>query len=604
MPVTAFLSRLARALQRDGGFSMVITMGVVSMLLIAAATSMTTVQSDQPLARDDRNKKAAFAAAEAGLQVYVHKLSVDNAYWTRCAVPTDGVNNVYNGGADTRSWRNLSDNTAAYTIEALPANKEAKCDTARPEATMIDAATATFRVRVTGQALNGDRQRTGGKRSLIATFKRKSFLDYIYFTDYEVTDPATYSSFPALNYPTLENPGRNPAGTQRDVVQWGQDACGEYAYIRGENNTLRESQEFYGDRNRNAGRRVNGSWATWSAECSEIRFVSGDSIEGPLHTNDSMLICGSPAFGRKPGDAIETSAPGPTGPTSSWRTDTSCGTAAPEVNFENQSVKYPARGTWRYNQPLLQLPASNRSLSDEAPKEYTFSGETQFELTTGGINVTGRRADGTVLNNTRISYPPDGVIYVQNRTNPSEGPLCSSGYQISNPYGDRSGCGIAKVKGTYNTSLTIGAADDVLILDDVKRASGTPALLGLIANNFIRINHPVADQTRCNNGDPTTNHSSSMSNGVVEAALLTLTHSFIVDNYRCGTSLGTLTVFGAISQKFRGPVGTGSRGSSTTGFLKNYDYDDRLAVRSPPKFLDPVQSSWRIKTFQEQVPAS
>ena len=38
---------------------------------------------------------------------------------------------------------------------------------------------------------------------------------------------------------------------------------------------------------------------------------------------------------------------------------------------------------------------------------------------------------------------------------------------------------------------------------------------------------------------------------------MSLQHSFIVDNYDCGQS-GTLTVNGAIVQKYRGPVGTGS----------------------------------------------
>ena len=41
----------------------------------------------------------------------------------------------------------------------------------------------------------------------------------------------------------------------------------------------------------------------------------------------------------------------------------------------------------------------------------------------------------------------------------------------------------------------------------------------------------------------------------IDAAILALDHSFIVDNWDCGL-LGALTVKGAIAQKFRGPVGT------------------------------------------------
>jgi hypothetical protein len=50
-------------------------------------------------------------------------------------------------------------------------------------------------------------------------------------------------------------------------------------------------------------------------------------------------------------------------------------------------------------------------------------------------------------------------------------------------------------------------------------------------------------------------------------------------------------VNGAISQKFRGAVGT----TGGTGYLKDYNYDDRLRYQEPPNFLDPVQSAWHIQ---------
>ena len=83
---------------------------------------------------------------------------------------------------------------------------------------------------------------------------------------------------------------------------------------------------------------------------------------------------------------------------------------------------------------------------------------------------------------------------------------------------------------------------------------------------------------------------------------MSLLHSFIVDNYDCGLS-GTLTVNGAIVQRFRGPVGTVSGGTIATGYLKDYWYDDRLRYRSPPYFLNPLKSKWEVIQTQEQVPA-
>jgi hypothetical protein len=79
----------------------------------------------------------------------------------------------------------------------------------------------------------------------------------------------------------------------------------------------------------------------------------------------------------------------------------------------------------------------------------------------------------------------------------------------------------------------------------------------------------------------------------------------MTDNYFCGdANLGNLTVKGAIAQLFRGTVATGSGGGTATGYKKDYWYDDRLKVREPPNFLDPVKTSWRIVRQTEQKPAT
>jgi hypothetical protein len=54
--------------------------------------------------------------------------------------------------------------------------------------------------------------------------------------------------------------------------------------------------------------------------------------------------------------------------------------------------------------------------------------------------------------------------------------------------------------------------------------------------------------------------------------------------------LGHLNIFGAIAQNFRGIVGT----TGGTGYLKNYNYDERLASDEPPYFLAPLKAGWKI----------
>jgi hypothetical protein len=84
---------------------------------------------------------------------------------------------------------------------------------------------------------------------------------------------------------------------------------------------------------------------------------------------------------------------------------------------------------------------------------------------------------------------------------------------------------------------------------------------------------------------------------VIDAAILALDHSFIVDNFNCGATPGangppgTLTVDGAIAQDYRGAVGTGT---ASTGYLKSYSYDDRLANILPPYLFDISNSGWHI----------
>lgn len=197
-----------------------------------------------------------------------------------------------------------------------------------------------------------------------------------------------------------------------------------------------------------------------------------------------------------------------------------------------------------------------------------------------------------------FSIPSSGVFYVGNGS-------CSSIYSpFTATYPSTSGCGNVIVHGTYSGALTIAAENDIIVDDNITRTGN--GLLGLVANNFVRVKHPIcpSNNTGCTNGTITAQTSrTNCNNGVngtgtktslqIDAAILAINHSFIVDHYNCGAQLTTLTVNGAISQKFRGPVGT--FGSNTTGYLKNYNYDDRLRYLEPPNFLDPVEVAWHVQ---------
>jgi hypothetical protein len=150
------------------------------------------------------------------------------------------------------------------------------------------------------------------------------------------------------------------------------------------------------------------------------------------------------------------------------------------------------------------------------------------------------------------------------------------------------------VKGNYSGALTIAAENDIVVNGSLVHSG--EGVLGLVANNFVRVYHPYSTDTTSTQiaheecGSNGKNGPGSLSNVRIDAAILAINHSFIVDHYDCGASLGQLTVNGAIAQKFRGAVGT----SGGTGYKKDYNYDDRLSYLEPPSFTEPVQSEWVV----------
>ena len=121
--------------------------------------------------------------------------------------------------------------------------------------------------------------------------------------------------------------------------------------------------------------------------------------------------------------------------------------------------------------------------------------------------------------------------------------------------------------------------------------------MGLVANQDVRVEHGMgaADSNAPGPCNQDNNASQTFSNLHIDAAILALKHSFIVDEYDCGATLGTLTINGAVVQNFRGTVGTvDSGGNIYTGYLKDYTYDDRLAYLLPPYLFDISTGGWEV----------
>ncbi len=533
---------IRRRLSSELGIALPAVMGMMLVMATLTAAVVTTTQSDTPNARRDQDRKAAYGAAEAGLNAYLFRLSRDSEVWTQCTSisGTPFVNQPWDGtGADPRTWRALPSSAAQYTVELLPKAGQSACSTGDPAGTMI--ANGQLRLRATGRM-------RGTKRSIIAKLRRRSFLDFMYFTDIETLDPAWYTRYV------------NGAPTTPDITGWATANCGYYRDGRG-NQTY--NGVYYDALNRPQNVRQ---------DCVEIQFAGSDVLNGPMHTNDEILVCGRPRFGRTPDDALEVSASPRSGGFNGWRA--SCSGASPDF-----------RGSWSPSSPILTMPPANDQLRDQTDSAYIYTGRTEIVMNSSNMSVK----TGGAATFTTVPYPSNGLIYVQNGA-------CGQSYRPYDPYNSPAGCADVYVKGTYPVSLTIASQKDIIINGDVTKGADT--LLGLIANDFVRIYHPIRNVS----GNDCDNAAGAIGSVQVDAAIMALNHSFMVDHYYCGGPQGTLQVNGTIIQKYRGPVGQGGS-TIQDGYIKAYAYDDRLRVRQPPQFLDPVQSSWRLLSSNEMVPA-
>jgi hypothetical protein len=520
--VRTALVRARRRLSGEEGFTMLIALGVlvVTSLLVAAAFAAT--QGDVHSSQHDIDAKRAYSGAVAGVNRFLYQLNQNTNYWETC--PTQAKTAV------------PGSSTEKYSFTPVPANGTSSCSTTDPIGTMIDQNAGTFRMQFSGYSGTPE-----VSRSLIASFRRNSPLDYLWYTKYETLDPNTYA---------------NPS---------------QFTDCAAFHRTPRPSH------------------------CVEINWVTGDVINGPMYTQDQYRICGSPVFGRS-GSNDEIQSAAPSNPTYS-------GFGCSNNAQMNGDPRNPIA-----NAPVIEPPPDNSELLADAQRYgQTFNGTTTIALSGTTATVTNCPSSCTT---TTVNITQDPIIYVTNNT-------CTSTYSPYNvSYATTGGCGNVYVYGNYSAPLTIGSANDIIIgrpgltsgngTDDLTTNLAGTAMLGLVANNFVRVMHGISGTNPGVNNTCTASNLSYQTDAspVIDAAILAIQHSFIVDNYNCGQALGNLTVNGAIAQLFRGTVGTSGGNGVSTGYLKDYTYDDRLKSQEPPYLFDIAEASWHVDRETLCIPGS
>ncbi len=531
---------------------MIVTMGVMVVTGLLLAATFTLARGEIHLTASDTAEKKAYYAAQAGIEDYEDHLTQDGNYLSYCTNPSP-ANPALNQVNETTHRATIPSTITGeatdeqYAIQLLPAESaplnDRKCDPNRLVETMLEenqtGATGTFRIESTGYSGNAE-------RTLVATFKNADFVSFVWYTKYETGDPSLYG----------EPPGSEPARYTQ---------CGQ----------------FYGERP--------------GSPCGEFDnyFITGESVKGPMHTEDHAGICGTPVFGRNSSDRIEFRSEG-FHDALGYSSEACGGTAEP--TFAGSHI-LPSEV------PSIEPPPGDEELKHIVEPAYLYEDKTEIALE--GSTMTVKTHVGTSSETTTpgVAFPPNGVIYVAGG--------CSKPYSPFGPvpnYNEDSGCGNVYVHGNYTSSLTIASENDIVINGNITtpvNAEGTPttnALLGLIANNFVRIYHPVVGNRGprfyydCNGAE--NNYVKDLKDPTVYAAMLAVKHAVIVDNFDCGAAnLGHLNIYGAVAGLFsNGMTGVfGGGGTIIAGYPYNANYDNRLQIEEPPHFLNPVQAAWYVQ---------
>ncbi len=313
-----------------------------------------------------------------------------------------------------------------------------------------------------------------------------------------------------------------------------------------------------------------------------IYWVTGDVMNGPMYTQDQFLVNSgdSPQFGRLGmNDPIASQVP----------TSTSGDDICVNSNCSNAHVENPEPNV----QSQVQLPSDNANLLTDANTHgkvwtgtvtLTLSVNAAGHTVANGYNCPSSNVNATCTTISSFDLTANPIIYAVNGTG------CTGAYDPTNVSYPTNGsgayygpCGDIYIKGTYSTGLTVSAANNIVVTASILNSTDPNGLtaptgsatLGLVADNYVRVKHDCS-------GNPAV---------TIDGAILTLAHSFFVDNYDCGGShQGQLTVQGAIAQQFRGIVGQ----VGSNGYLKNYSWDPRLGVILPPYLFDLQATEWTV----------
>ncbi|TBN57846.1 hypothetical protein EYE40_10840 [Glaciihabitans arcticus] len=612
---------MRRVHSEESGIALVSVISLSSILALLAVAGIAFSVSSYTKARDDQDYNGALAAAYAAVEEYQSRLANNPAYvrfgnpaskytsYVNPTTPSDtsdmsivslpATTNPAFGVGKTGTWADVpgSSSNAQYRYEVNNAHYDSE---------------GTLTLRATG--------RVGSEtRSIVADLKQDGFVNYVYFTDFETSDPYDVTS-----------------------------SCYKYA------------------------------WGTGTAQrptsCGEIQFGANDVLDGAVHSNDKMVFCGAEF------KAKVTTEWNPVGTNVRYKKGSGCANPKPATlvveaseHIEMPKTNLELKKETRYD--LIASDVPNPGCLYTGPTSIVFKDNgdmvvkspwTKFtqvgaalpvanqgrNLIVGGKYVCGNPTDLASAAGATVKVPDNNLIFVQDvpalragnaaaqdpnytvKTSPPNTTVKCDGYYtgptnnrvwnrpnnglgypiLGENYAKETGApanaykcqsGDLFLEGKLKGKLTVAAQNFVYVVNDVTYKTPADDVLGIVGQEAVVVWNPSTGAA--SNGCITTvsasipNSCDSVANGrTIQGAILSVGHTFTVQNYASIGDRGKLNLLGSIAQKFRGPVGTG--GDPGTGYDKVYKYDTRFVNIAPPKFLAPASTTYGVSTWSEINP--
>ncbi|MDR1441782.1 MAG: hypothetical protein LBJ02_05245 [Bifidobacteriaceae bacterium] len=622
----------------DAGVTMVAVLVALTVLMAVVLGSLAYLRASTKYSRYEQDNDLALAAAQSGLNDLLGRLRADSNY----------LGNV--GGTKDQEWSYCQSPGTSDPKDHFAAD----CGWSGAEPRWASFGEATggsfqeFHLVITDYwevAQSLDVVATGRSRGVLRSVRARLAMQsppmFLYLSDFEVVDPTDYTAYPNGPTSAVCGSGWPEAATIKELGHaW-------------------EIDDGSGDPTRTKPTRFYRSVDGFVHRCAEPSFESWDELNGRVHSNDTIKARGarfSGDFTTSDPACLRAVAGDPNTYKNCVNGSALWPTQAPRYQSPLRVVRTPDRqaiGTMG-----CQYQGPTRILLDGGEMTVWSKMTTDQPKPECGSPAALASSSGAT-----VPVPPDGLVYVKdidvsaantgltdqekknlNRPIPAgqiDGVLPLGSYQAEDQDGPvapgqtyQAEIAMEQVskywphgnlwlEGQVSGVLTVYSDSSIVITGDLLTEDDSNDLLGLMAAGSIEIYNPILRTYRAvvNPGEGylwSTPSAPERAAGWpkdyetgpevlrIEAALLAGNGSFRLQNWKTGGDLGTVQVYGSITQNFRGVLAwetDGAQPELISGYRKNYTYNESLTQRQPLLFSPLSNGTWFIPWMEKSDPA-